>query len=97
MYSDRQHVREMERIRQIYVPELLFRLHALLLESRQYIPENVKHALNLVNIVADERYGVYPTFGSEGRLERYLAGVHDALRVGVEGGGSDVLRVVKRS
>ncbi|KZV71461.1 hypothetical protein PENSPDRAFT_630135 [Peniophora sp. CONT] len=94
---DRQHLRELERLRAIYIPELLLRLHTLLLESRQYIPENVRHALNLVNIVADERYGVYQAFGAgeEGRLERYLLDVHSALGMGVEGGGSDVLRVVR--
>lgn len=95
--ADRQHLRELERLRTIYIPELLLRLHTLLLESRQYIPENVRHALNLVNIVADERYGVYQAFGAgeEGRLERYLLDVHAALGMGVEGGGSDVLRVVR--
>ena len=33
--------RELVRIRQIYIPELIIRLHFILFESRQYIPQYV--------------------------------------------------------
>ncbi|KIJ62482.1 hypothetical protein HYDPIDRAFT_94508, partial [Hydnomerulius pinastri MD-312] len=43
---DRQH-REMSRIRQIYVPELILRLHIMLYSSRECIPGSVLFALPL--------------------------------------------------
>ncbi|THH14665.1 hypothetical protein EW146_g5692 [Bondarzewia mesenterica] len=55
-------LRELTRIRQIYIPELIIRLHVLLVDSRMKIPENVKHALDLANVVADSRYKLYEDF-----------------------------------
>ncbi|VDB98104.1 unnamed protein product [Peniophora sp. CBMAI 1063] len=93
---DRQHLLALHRLRLLYIPSLLTRLHTTLLASRPYIPENVKHALQLANVVADERYGIYLLLSEmDGALEAYLDGVGECLRVGVEGGGGDVLRVVR--
>ncbi|KAI0318304.1 nuclear pore protein 84/107 [Amylostereum chailletii] len=87
-------LRKMRRIRQLYVPEFIFRLHALLLDSRAHIPENVKHALLLANVVADSRYRLYEDFSGPGgrRLGEYLDRVRGAVCAGLEGGGSDPLR-----
>ncbi|TFY66386.1 hypothetical protein EVG20_g4703 [Dentipellis fragilis] len=85
---------ELTRVRQIYIPELILRLHTVLIESRDKIPENVKHALDLVNIVADSRYKLYEDFTErDGRkLEDYLAAVREAVLAGLENGGSDPFR-----
>ncbi|KAF8344763.1 hypothetical protein F5887DRAFT_1159326 [Amanita rubescens] len=45
--------KEMIRVRRVFIPELLIRLHSLLYASRKWFPENLKRALSLANIVAD--------------------------------------------
>ncbi len=57
---------------------------------------NVKHALSLVNIVADSRYRLYDDFSNQNgrRLGDYLAAVRLAVLAGVEGGGSDPFRIL---
>ncbi|KAI9454791.1 nuclear pore protein 84/107 [Boletus coccyginus] len=93
--ADRGH-REMLRIRQIYIPELILRLHVMLYSSREHIPGNLKVALGLVNIVADSRYKLYDDFlHPDGRrLAEYLGAVRRTVLAGLENGGSDPFKVV---
>jgi nuclear pore complex protein Nup107 len=117
--QDRRRERELDRIRRIYIPELILRLHNVLLDSRHRIPEYVcylqfkkphahtgggyrsmRHVLDLVNIVADARYGLHEVFGATeeggGRpLGTYLDAVRRAMLTRVEFGGSDPFRDVK--
>ncbi|KAN0138564.1 Nuclear pore protein 84/107 [Lactarius tabidus] len=88
--------RELARIRQLFVPELILRLHTLLISSRTHVPENVRRALRLVNVVADSRYMLYTEFAGENgrRLKEYLAAVRTAVLAGLEHGGSDPFRAV---
>ncbi|KAH9850869.1 nuclear pore protein 84/107 [Lenzites betulinus] len=88
--------RDLVRIRQIYIPELIIRLHATLVNSRGRIPENLKLALTLVNVVADSRYRLYDDFSSQigRRLGDYLTAVRHAVLAGLEGGGSDPFRIL---
>ncbi|EIN06492.1 nuclear pore protein 84/107 [Punctularia strigosozonata HHB-11173 SS5] len=88
--------RDLIRIRQIYVPDLILRLHAILFNSRHEIPTNLKHALQLAITVADSRYKLYEDFTSQPgrRLGDYLQAVRQAVLGGLEGGGSDPLRVL---
>lgn len=88
--------RELSRIRQIYVPELIMRVHSLLVASRIQVSENLKHALLLANIVADSRYKLTEDFVSEDgrRLGDYLCAVRQAALAGLEGGGSDPFRII---
>lgn len=58
--------RELIRIRQIYIPELVMRTHNLLLTSRQHVSGNLQRALGLAKIVADSRYKVFEDFVNEG-------------------------------
>ncbi|KAI5120989.1 hypothetical protein M0805_000450 [Coniferiporia weirii] len=85
------------RIRQIYIPELVIRLHALLVGSGDRLTENLRHALDLTNIVADSRYGLYEDFLSEGatRLHDYLRAVRQAVLRSLEAGGSDPFRALQ--
>lgn len=89
-------IRELIRIRQIFIPELILRLHTALYESRVYIPANLKYALSLANIVADSRYKLYDDFTNQDgkRLRNYLAAIRQAILGGLEGGGSDPFRAV---
>ncbi|KAJ7719417.1 hypothetical protein B0H16DRAFT_1739449 [Mycena metata] len=79
-------------LRQIYVPELIIRLHFLLFASRTQFPENLKRALKLANVVADSRYKLYEDFVNEDgrRLGDYLGAVRQAIL----GGGSDPFRII---
>ncbi|KAF8631636.1 hypothetical protein AX15_002275 [Amanita polypyramis BW_CC] len=54
--------RELIRIRRVFIPELVIRLHSLLYASRRWFPENLKRALDLANVVADSRYRLYEDF-----------------------------------
>ncbi|KAJ3988288.1 nuclear pore protein 84/107 [Lentinula detonsa] len=88
--------RALIRIRQIYIPELVIRLHFTLFASRHQFPKNIKLLLQLVNVVADSRYKLYEDFCSDNgaRLDDYLGAVRRAILGGLEGGGSDPFRVV---
>ncbi|KAF9071055.1 nuclear pore protein 84/107 [Rhodocollybia butyracea] len=88
--------RALIRIRQIYIPELVIRLHFTLFNSRHRFPENLKVSLLLVNIVADSRYKLYEDFSSDSgaRLDDYLGAVRQAVLGGLEGGGSDPFRIL---
>ncbi|TDL18237.1 hypothetical protein BD410DRAFT_775281 [Rickenella mellea] len=84
------------RIRHIFIPELIIRLHALLVGTGDKIAGNLKKALELSNVVADSRYRLYDDFlgGESGRLNDYLSAVRQAILKGIEGGGSDPFRVL---
>ncbi|KAE9401605.1 hypothetical protein BT96DRAFT_1018085 [Gymnopus androsaceus JB14] len=89
--------RALVRIRQIYIPELVIRLHFTLFNSRHRFPENLKLLLQLVNIVADSRYKLYEDFFSDSggaRLNDYLGAVRQAVLGSLEGGGSDPFRAI---
>ncbi|CAK5283093.1 unnamed protein product [Mycena citricolor] len=88
--------RDLIRIRQIYVPELIIRLHFMLLASRAEFPANLKRALELSNIVADSRYKLYEDFSNEDgkRIGDYLSAVRQAVLAALEGGGSDPFKVL---
>ncbi|KAI6008883.1 nuclear pore protein 84/107 [Pisolithus orientalis] len=88
---------EMLRVRQIYVPELILRLHVMLYSSREHIPGNLCVALELANVVADSRYKLYDDFlQPDGRrLGEYLGVVRQAVIAGMESGGSDSFRVLQ--
>lgn len=90
--------RGLVRIRQLYIPELIIRLHHILVTSRHKIPGNAKLALKLANVVADSRYKLYDDFVGEGGipLSEYLGAVRQAIIGGLEGGGSDPLRLLTR-
>lgn len=57
---------------------------------------NVRHALLLVNVVADSWYMLFTEFaGQNGRRQReYLAAVSTAVLAGLEHGGSDPFRAI---
>ncbi|KAH9457702.1 hypothetical protein MJO29_004858 [Puccinia striiformis f. sp. tritici] len=53
---------ELSLIRNIYIPELVFRLHGALAESGTYIVTNLRRALDLATLVANESYKNYAEF-----------------------------------
>ncbi|KAH8091774.1 nuclear pore protein 84/107 [Cristinia sonorae] len=91
--------RDLVRIRQIFIPEFILRLHNILFRSRRHIPENLRQCLELANIVADSRYKLYEAFVNQDgrRLGDYLQAVRQAVLAGLEGGGSDPFWILTSS
>ncbi|KAG9025328.1 Nucleoporin nup84 [Tulasnella sp. JGI-2019a] len=95
---DDTHLLELDRIRKIYIPEVVIQLNITLYGSRDFLPRNLNRAMDLVPIVADGRYNVYSTFGSpEGnRLKEYLRGVRD-VSIALLGHGRGVVDLFEGS
>ncbi|KAL9938079.1 hypothetical protein V8E36_002702 [Tilletia maclaganii] len=53
---------EYKRIRQLFVPELVFSLHFMLFDSRDVLPDSLARALVLPNLVADGAYNLWQDF-----------------------------------
>lgn len=72
--------RELFDIRQMYIPEVVFRLHAMLVESSAVLPGNLSMAIRLSEIVADERHKLYLEFIQPDKplLQDYLQRVRQA-------------------
>ncbi|KAG1769095.1 hypothetical protein EV702DRAFT_1203074 [Suillus placidus] len=68
----------------------------MLYASREHVPENMKRASELANIVADSRYKLYDDFLhlDDRRLREYLDAVRWATIASLEGGGSDPFKVI---
>lgn len=85
---------ELARIRQIFVPDLVLRLHGLLVAHRSYFPDLLQLALDMTRTVAAEENHVYEEFldmHGEGaaRLAVYLERVREASLLILEGGSLD--------
>ncbi|KAJ2568955.1 Nucleoporin nup84 [Coemansia sp. RSA 1813] len=52
-------LQELECLRELYIPETVFRLHSILFETRDALPKNLKRSLDLAQLVADESLGIY--------------------------------------
>ncbi|KAL7410578.1 nuclear pore protein 84/107 [Mrakia frigida] len=78
--EDERRLSELARIRHIFVPELVFRLHNLLFETRELIPGNLQKVLELPNLLADERFELFVEFiqSQHNRLPAYLSLVRRA-------------------
>jgi len=93
--DDHPHANDYNRIRRIYIPQLIRRLHKALLISRRHITRSHKRIFELVNIVADDRYGVINELqdrtgpGGKTQLELYLEDVKDAVVAGLSASSSD--------
>lgn len=82
--------RELFDIRQTYIPEIVFRLHDMLVETWSVIATNLNMALRLSEIVADERHKIYLEFiqsNSENLLQDYLLRVREACLLVLDHGG----------
>ncbi|KAH8111549.1 hypothetical protein DFH11DRAFT_1729235 [Phellopilus nigrolimitatus] len=85
------------RIRRIYIPEPVIRLHALLVGSGDRIPRNLIYALDLANTVADSRYHLFEDFlddddrGADGSRDDGRTGVPHRRRL------EDYLRAVRQA
>ncbi|KAL8276505.1 hypothetical protein RQP46_011106 [Phenoliferia psychrophenolica] len=89
--NELQRTREQRVIRQQLIPHLILRLHRTLLDTASLLPSNLARALDLANVVADERHEHYREFVSaeENRVGDYLGQVREAALMALEGEGRD--------
>ncbi|KAL1412723.1 Nucleoporin nup84 [Vanrija albida] len=85
--------KELRRIRQIFIPDLVLRLHAQLMDNKQLFPQLLQTAIDMTKLVADEEHKVYVEFlGQDNkpyRLVAYLDRVREASMAVLEGGSSN--------
>ncbi|BEI86919.1 hypothetical protein CcaverHIS002_0702650 [Cutaneotrichosporon cavernicola] len=85
--------RELRRIRQIFVPDLVMRLHTLLVEHHTRFPQLLQDALDMTVLVASQEYHVYEEFigrdTDASRLVAYLDHVREASMSALAAGSSD--------
>lgn len=87
--------KELRRIRQIFIPDLVLRLHHRLVDNRGTLPDArlLQRALDLTKLVAAEEYHVYDEFLGRDqnpfRLVAYLEQVREASLAALEDGGTD--------
>ncbi|GAA5880076.1 hypothetical protein JCM3774_003301 [Rhodotorula dairenensis] len=86
---------ELERIRRLVVPDVVFRLHRALFETSSLIPSNLERCLTLATLVADERFQLYVEFVAATAaevdtaplgLKAYLSEVREASLASLERG-----------
>lgn len=89
--------RELFDIRQAYIPEIVFRLHDMLVESSSVVPINLNMALHLAEIVADERHKVYLEFirSNANLLQDYMLRVREASLLLLNNGGDVFQKAVE--
>jgi nuclear pore complex protein Nup107 len=88
--------RELRRIRQIFVPDLVMRLHVLLVEHHTRFPQLLQAALDMTVLVASQEHGVYEEFigrdADASRLVAYLEHVREASMSALAAGSADPFR-----
>ncbi|KAJ2709866.1 Nucleoporin nup84 [Coemansia spiralis] len=73
-----QRAAEIACLREIYIPEVVFRLHSVLFDARRALPQNLQRSLDLAQLVADESLGIYTQLARvspahpQGRLPEFL-------------------------
>ncbi|KAJ1971585.1 Nucleoporin nup84 [Dimargaris verticillata] len=63
---------ELETLRNWVIPEIVFRLHTVLLESHSVIPSNLDKSIQLSDLVADEQFQLYREFMKTHQLPKLL-------------------------
>ncbi|KAJ2500959.1 Nucleoporin nup84 [Coemansia sp. RSA 1972] len=71
--------KELQKLRLLYVPEIVFRLHGVLYETRDLVPQNLARSLDLAQMVAGDGLGIYRELAQKspmhpnGRLVAFMA------------------------
>lgn len=72
---------ELALIRRRYIPEIVMNLHLMLVDTSAAVPLNLRHALALPDLVADERLRLYAEFASpDGARPNQLIGYLEQVR-----------------
>jgi len=92
--------RQIERLRKLYIPELVMRLHDALYQAKDEVSEALQWTYDLANIVADGRYGLADEFltayRESNKLKTYLNEVRKVGLTVLKRGGTDPFAIVSR-
>ena len=97
--SATQRAAELRRVRQIFIPELVLRLHARLFAARNLFPIMLQHAMGIVKIVAEEQNHAYEEFllsgtrHDAGKLGIYLSMVREVALATLETGSGSPFEI----
>jgi nuclear pore complex protein Nup107 len=69
---DEQELQELDLLREMYIPEILFQLHTVLYVTRNHLPTNCEKSLQLCNLMVDERFQCYKEVMKCGKLSHLL-------------------------
>ncbi|KDN52246.1 nuclear pore protein 84/107 [Tilletiaria anomala UBC 951] len=99
--ADEERLEQLARMRKIYIPDLIFRLHNMFFDTSELLRDNLASALQLANVVADERMKLYLEFiwPKENKLKEYLTLVREASLAQLEDSSMDgnVFKAVERA
>lgn len=88
--------KELKRIRQIFVPDLVMRMHERLTSNHTRFPRLLQAALDMCTLVAAQEHHVYEEFigrdADASRLVNYLDHVREASMAALAAGSSDPFR-----
>ncbi|EJU04993.1 nuclear pore protein 84/107 [Dacryopinax primogenitus] len=91
--------RQVKRLRQLYIPELVMRLHRVLYNAKDEAADALKWTFDLANIVADGRYALAETFltneHESNKLIVYLEGMRDVGMTVLQHGATDPFSVMR--
>lgn len=78
--QESERLEQLKCIRQQYIPDMVFRLHSLFIDTHRVLPQSLARALQLPNLLVDENYRLYLAFLSPkgNRLIPYLRMVREA-------------------
>jgi nuclear pore complex protein Nup107 len=69
---DEDEIRQLDMLREMYLPEVLFQLHTVLYTTRDHVPSHRQQSLQLCRWVVDERFPCYRELMKCGKLSYFL-------------------------
>jgi nuclear pore complex protein Nup107 len=69
---DSRELRELDLLREMYIPEILFQLHTVLYVTREHMVNHRQRSLQLCQLVVDERFQCYRELMKCGKLVNLL-------------------------
>ena len=69
---DSRELHELDLLREMYIPEILFQLHTVLYMTREHMPSHRQRSLQLCQLVVDERFQCYQELMKCGKLVNLL-------------------------
>ncbi|KAJ3048548.1 hypothetical protein HK097_010441 [Rhizophlyctis rosea] len=77
--EDEQRFRELQHLRDLYIPEIFLWLTQILYETRGMVPGNIQKTIKLADMVADPKFDYWKEFKASGKLDVFLREVRRAM------------------
>ncbi|KAJ3299145.1 hypothetical protein HK104_009939 [Borealophlyctis nickersoniae] len=69
---------ELQRVRDIYIPEIILWMHQMLYETRDIIPGNAEKSIQLADFIADSPLDYWRELKTSGKLEKFMRALRDS-------------------